>query len=98
VRVPAASACPGPRVCLMARLGLPRSRQYHQPHRHRVRDHGFMITKTFAPENGVKPFAIMKIRFCNPTTTAYTEHAEDRWMLSLATAEGSGPVPDIPRR
>jgi hypothetical protein len=30
--------------------------------------------------------------------TAYTKIAEDRWMPSLATAEGSGPAPDIPRR
>jgi hypothetical protein len=32
----------------------------------------------------------MEIRFCNPGTTPYTKHAEDRWMPSLATAEGSG--------
>jgi hypothetical protein len=31
-------------------------------------------------------------------TAAYTWHAEDRWMPPLATAEGSGPAPDIPRR
>jgi hypothetical protein len=31
-------------------------------------------------------------------STTYSVDAEDRWMPSLATAEGSGPAPDIPRR
>jgi hypothetical protein len=58
-----------------------------------------MITETLAPSSGAKLFAIMEnTRFCNPATTPYTKTAEDRWMPSLATAEGSGSAPGIPRR
>jgi hypothetical protein len=66
-----------------------------------------MITKTLAPFSGVKLFAIIENTLPCPSCravllwsggTAYTENAEDRWMPSLATAEGSGSAPDIPRR
>jgi hypothetical protein len=57
-----------------------------------------MIAKPFAPENGAKPFAIMEDRFAPRPPPHTLANAEDRWMPSLAMAEGSGPVPDIPRR
>jgi len=36
--------------------------------------------------------------FATPPPPHILENAEDRWMPSLATAEGSGSAPDIPRR